>query len=288
MASLAWLIERASQAGIGVHCFFHATADLVRDGTVISLAPIAPALAKADRLYVHGIQDLNRLKEYGLVDNVVLFPQGVLPTPDGSGESERAALGLSGKRIVASYGFLLPGKGVPQLVDAFAALAAEDPAWHLLLLNARYPAPESEAEEAACRALIAQHDLTGRVTLVTDFLPDAESLARLQMADLIVYPYQQTRESSSAAVRMGLAAGRPVAVTPLSIFEDVADAVHFLPGTDAAALADGIRHVLSSTKPSELVKRAEAWAAPRQWPALSVRLLNIIDGIANPLPGTLG
>jgi hypothetical protein len=43
---------------------------------------------------------------------------------------------------------------------------------------------------------------------------------------------------------MGLAAGRPVAVTPLPIFQDVAEIVHQLPGTTAAEITVGIRELI--------------------------------------------
>jgi glycosyltransferase involved in cell wall biosynthesis len=119
---------------------------------------------------------------------------------------------------------------------------------------------------------------------MTEYLPDAQCVTTLQAADLIVYPYQQTQESSSAAVRTGLATGKPVAVTPLSIFDDVDDAVHRLPGTDPQALADGIRALLDDPLACKAQsQRAAEWVASRQWPVLSVRLLNLLDGLANPL-----
>ncbi|MBY0573943.1 MAG: hypothetical protein K2P84_09700, partial [Undibacterium sp.] len=107
-------------------------------------------------------------------------------------------------------------------------------------------------------------------------------LALLQQVDLIVYPYQHTQESSSAAVRMGLAAGRPVAVTPLSIFEDVKGVVHQLPGCSAQEIAVGVADLLSDTSVlTEKNAQAQSWLASRQWGVLSTRLLNIIDGLAN-------
>jgi glycosyltransferase involved in cell wall biosynthesis len=284
LAAFARLIDRLREANIGVHCFFHATADLYRNGARMSLQDIAPSLARADRLYVHGVQDLNRFKDYGLVDNVVYFPHGVLAPLAAPTDSERQAAGVAGKRIIASYGFLLPHKGIRHLIRAFASLATNDPSLHLLLLNSLYPAPESAQEQQACEALIAELGIAKSVTFSTDFLTDGDSLARLRLADLIVFPYQQTGESSSAAVRFGLAAGRPVAVTPLSIFDDVAEAVHKLPGTDADALAAGIQRVLAdSSALAQQADRAKQWAASRHWPLLSVRLMNLIDGLANPL-----
>ncbi|MCX7171981.1 MAG: glycosyltransferase [Proteobacteria bacterium] len=277
------LIERLKQARINVHCFFHATGDLIDLGQPVSLGTIGAYLARADRLYVHSVLDLNRLKKFWLVNNIVLFPQGVLSTPSTDSGGERERLGLQGKRIIASYGYLLPHKGLQQLIQAFAQLAAADDSLHLLLVNALYPIDVSMQEQDACLALIERLQLTGRVTLVTDYLPDAQSLALLQLADLIVYPYQITQESSSAAVRIGLASGRPVAVTPLSVFDDAADALHILPGTQPQDFADGIRELLDN--PETLMRQAEKterWLKPRHWPKLSRRLLNIIDGLANP------
>jgi glycosyltransferase involved in cell wall biosynthesis len=280
--TLGRFIERLAAVGIASHCFFHATADLVRDGATISLRSIASSLARADRLYVHGVNDLNRLKDFGLVKNVVCFPQGVLPLRHGSSDAERHRLGLTGKKVIASYGFLLPHKGLQQLIEAFAVLARQDPDVHLLMANALYPISDSMNEQRVCEALLDKLKLQRRVTMVTDFLPDEQSLALLRAADLIVYPYQQTQESSSAAVRMGLAAGRPVAVTPLSIFDDVSDAVVRLPGTAPKEIAAGIRNLLADPKLlAETVAQAEQWNASRQWPLLSVRLMNIIDGLAN-------
>jgi glycosyltransferase involved in cell wall biosynthesis len=286
LATLANLILRLKHAGVAVHCFFHATADLTRMGKTISLADIAPALAQAERLYVHSVPDLNRLKRFGLVENVVFFPHGVLATPPLA-PAPRAWLPALPEtaKVIAAYGFLLPHKGLQQLIQAFAELAGTDPQLHLLLVNALYPAHESKQEHQACLTLIDNLKLQQRVTLITDFLPDAQSLATLQAADLIVYPYQQTQESSSGAVCIGLASGRPVAVTPLSIFDDVSQAVHRLPGADPQAIAQGLRALLDSPAVLHAQEaKTRQWAAPRQWPVLSTRLLNIIDGLANPLP----
>jgi glycosyltransferase involved in cell wall biosynthesis len=283
LSTLASFIHRLKQAGIFVHIFFHATADVQWVEQKISLSSIADDLKHADRLYVHGVDDLNRLKNLGLVENVVFFPQGVMPTlaqaertPDQSGESK--------KTIIAAYGFLLPHKGMQSLIRAFASLAQHNEKLHLLLVTSLYPASVSDDELRDCQKLIAQFNLAARVTLHTDYLTDTESQILLQTADLIVYPYQQTLESSSAAVRMGLAAGKPVAVTPLSIFDDVIDAVHVLPGSTPETLALGIGKLLQDEQAIAVkAVQAKAWVDSRQWQTLSTRVLNIIDGMANEI-----
>ena len=68
------------------------------------------------------------------------------------------------------------------------------------------------------------------------------------MNDLIVFPYQHTKESSSAAVRHGLATGRPVMVTPLDVFQDVTSLVSFTSGISPVQLANSIREWYESSQ----------------------------------------
>ena len=312
---LAKIIAHSKARGRAVHLFLHSTQDVDNPDFKASLGGIVPTLETVDRIYVHGVDDLNRLRAYGLAANTVLFPHGI-PAPEtaqatwsaeaagsAAATDSSAAAGsdarsgatvhgaadaqgrLAGRRVIASYGFLLPHKGAAQLVEAFATLRPADNDLHLVLCCALYSEPASAPTRDAVAALIAHHGLGDRVTLITDFLPDEQSLSWLQRAHLVVFPYQHTQESSSAAVRMGLASGRPVAVTPLSLFDDVGDAVHRLPGVTPNDLAAGIARLLAD--PQLLASRrqaAERYVASRAWPALAQRLLDIIDGTANPLP----
>jgi glycosyltransferase involved in cell wall biosynthesis len=155
-------------------------------------------------------------------------------------------------------------------------LAKSDDSLHLLLVNAEYPVPASAELAETCRQRIQAPDLAGRVTLITDYLPDEESLAWLGMADAIVFPYQHTQESSSAAVRWGLSTGRPIFCTPLAIFEDVAEAVTFLPGTDSQSMADGLRKNIDAG----LQALQGDWIRNHGWSAVSARLRNVLIALS--------
>jgi glycosyltransferase involved in cell wall biosynthesis len=244
----------------------------------------------ATRLLVHSVDDLNRLKQAGLVRNTMLFPHGVYRRPAQPHDRQlKTRLGLEGKRIIASFGFVMPHKGLRELIQAFSQLAAEQPDLHLLLCNAEYPDDNSRRELAACDRLIEALALTDRVTREHRFLADADALQLLSLADLLIYPYQHTQESASGAVRMGITASVPVLATPLPIFKDVAPAVHFLPGTHADAIAQGIREALARLHAQgrdAMIAPAEAWQAQHQWPTLSRRLLGMIKGLLRDRDGT--
>jgi glycosyltransferase involved in cell wall biosynthesis len=242
----------------------------------------------------------------------MLLPHGVPALPVGSpGERKmqtaalrtRQAVGLDRVPLIATFGFLLPGKGLRQLLEAHhilckSAASAFGAKPRLLMLNALYPAPVSEEERNTCQELIRKLGLTGQVTLMTDYLPEEQALTLLNMADLIVFPYQATQESSSAAVRMGLASRRPVAVTPLAIFDDVRHVTHQLPGITPPEMAAGIEELLKAAghwrrrrwfapktpvKPSQITDQQAAWVDACAWSNLAHRFWGILRATAGSL-----
>lgn len=275
LKAFAALLDWAHARTIRTLVVFHSTGDVMHGETLKSLRDLRESLAHSARLLVHSVGDMNRLKDFGLGHNLLMFPHGVIDTPPPIPGPQQQAAKLEGKTIIASYGFLLPHKGLPELIEAFALLASDDPSLHLLLVNAQYPVSASAELADICRARIVQPDLKSRVTLITDYLTDEQSLAWLGMADAIVFPYQHTQESSSAAVRWGLSTGRPVLCTPLAIFEDVAEAVTFLPGTDSKLMASGLRHQLDAG-PQAL---QHDWLRNHGWATVSVRLRNLLGAL---------
>ena len=283
LQALKRLLANLHQRGIQTMLTFHSTADVYWGEELKTLRDLLPELQQVSRIFVHGTDDLNRLKDYGLVHNTCLFPHGVKRQPMEQLTPATPAV-LQGKQVIASYGFLLPHKGIQQLIEAFVKYHAEHPNSHLLLVNAEYPAPISQQEREACEALIERTGLQQQITLITDYLADEQSLAWLSLADLIVFPYQHTQESSSAAVRWGLASERPVLCTNLPIFEDVAGAVQFTNGTDADAIALALKGLLGDEQQrQQLAAKQLRWLEQHDWNLLSRRLKNLLIALHYPL-----
>jgi glycosyltransferase involved in cell wall biosynthesis len=272
--------------------------DLIRQGRVVVLAlhatidpPHAPRkrleqlrepLSKCARILVHSVGDLNRLKALGLIENVTLFPHGIM---DYAPVKDRSADVVKREFVIGSYGFFLPNKGLIELIEAVALLAAQGKPVKLKMINARYPVPTSDALIEQAKRVIAEKNLEAIVEMETAFLEDKESLALLDQADLIVFPYQQTGESSSAAVRYGLATGKPVAVTPLAIFNDVSPAVFRLPGCSIEEIVRGIdrirQEILSeSDSYKELMQQAKRWRSQYRYSGLGRRLDGMLTALS--------
>lgn len=279
--ALSDLLAAAQSRGIDVYLEFHNTRSAPPG---LADSALAARLSRCTRLIVHGRDDVTRLKSWGLQANVWRLPLAVYPVARPQPQQLaacRAALPAA-RRLLVSYGFLMPHKGLLQLAQALPRLLARQPDLHWLMLNAWYSDQASRDEFARIQACIDAHGLSDRVTYETRFLSETDSMAWLSLADLIVFPYQDTEESSSAAVRMAIAAERPIAVTPLAIFDDVASAVSLLPGTTPEALADGLATQLDALRPpataAAQAARAATYAAAHHAHRLSWRLWGCIQG----------
>ena len=178
-------------------------------------------LKTCSTVMVHTNADVENLRKLGLTDNVVMIPHGIYPPPSDSAET----LPIEG-RVMGTFGFLLPHKGQLQLVEAFERL----PGWDQLLLLCATREGTGNTEKKI-NSIIENKGLQGRVKLVTDFLDDDVAIATLAKCDLLVFPYQNTKESASGAVRMGVASGAPIAVSPIPIFDDVSGAIRMRGGS---------------------------------------------------------
>jgi glycosyltransferase involved in cell wall biosynthesis len=235
------------------------------------------ALALADRLLVHSIADMNRLKAFGLAENLVLFPVGILDIIAPHDERLQAP-------TIATYGFCLPHKGLEQIVEAVAMLRDAGERVDLRMVNAEYPVDFSAELARTLQVRIDALGLGEQISLETRFLPDAESLALLQAADLALFAYQPTSESASAAVRFGLASGKPTMVTDLPIFAEFGDAVWKVRGSDPSLLASTLKEVLvhirsDSPEHQRKLEAAEAWRSQHSYAWLSERLEGMVQGL---------
>jgi glycosyltransferase involved in cell wall biosynthesis len=229
-AVLATLIDKLTEHGVATAVMFHVIPQFEHD-----MRAVVPSLAKAVVL-VHRHSDAEYLSSLGLVD-VEVLPHGIFVPPGLTRERASGHSKSGGTFTVGSFGFLRPHKGFLELMAACHLTRAHIPELQVKIFASAYPSEDSAKLLTRCHAYMTYLDNRGYTEFNTDFLGASEIPSRLQACDVVVFPYQRTRESSSAAVRMGLASGRPVLCTPLEIFEDVRDAVLFTDGFDAFAIA---------------------------------------------------
>jgi glycosyltransferase involved in cell wall biosynthesis len=278
-------VDAALAQGVVVLVEFHSTKDPHKDILNIQLADFVDIFRKCHCLLAHGAADLNRLKALGLLEKATLFPHGVISTrrePPNRAKRNTPPL-------ITSFGFCLPNKGLPELVQAIGILKQAGSPIRLRMLNAEFPDPVSSKEARKIRTVIEELGLQDDVEFQTDFLDDDACLDLLAEADLLVNSYQKTDESASGAVRYGLAAGCPVAVTPLPIFDDLGESVFRLPGTAPEQMAQGIAavllHLQEETETAVHVHNAaQCWLEEHDIGRQGVRLMHTARALARLQP----
>ena len=285
---LALLINKLSLKKINIIIFMHSTLDPVNHRTK-ALRHIEKELRLCNRILVHSPNDLNRLKDHGLLGNVSLFPHGILDF-NNFDQLNKARLKISNlkftKKIIniATYGFCLPNKGYKQLIESIALLPRESYAVKLTIFSAIHSSNESMRYFKELKLLINQLSLDKYIKLDNHYYSDEESILNLSKQDLIIFPYQESNESSSASIRHGLAAGPPVLATPVSIFNDLNNIIFILPGITPKLISKGLDDwiINSSNKyqmDSQVNINYQNWRVQHRFSLLGRRLQGLIRAL---------
>lgn len=190
-------------------------------------------------------------------------------------EGLRAALGLSGRRVVAYSGTLtLHNHPVDLLLDAFALLRRSVPDAALLLVGDGRDTARLRAQAAALG--VAPH------VRCTGYLPHQATRAYLALADLSVDPVCDNavaRARSPLKLFESMALGVPVLtgdVGDRALLLDYGRAGALVRPGDAAALAEAMRALLSDEARREaLAQAARQHVQQYDWTALAERWLAV-------------
>ncbi|MFT0521183.1 glycosyltransferase [Pseudomonas faucium] len=251
----------------------HSTQPLIAEHRLSDVA--IRALSKLDRIIVHKPEDLNNLLVLGLSANVMMIGLGVMPPlPAGSSDNVRSELGIDQHDLViACFGFILSHKGIDTLIETIRPLErATGRNVRMIGLHSILDA-RSEQTLDAYRARAKELQVEHNISWITDYLPIQECLRILSAADYVIFPYKETQESASAAVTIGLATLKPVLVSPIHIFSDLAEATWRMSGSQVEDIVASITELEHSpAKAGELVARQEQWIQDRSWVRISGRL----------------
>lgn len=194
------------------------------------------------RYIVHTDVDRKRLAEIGVSpERIAVIPVGIPPAePLPERGAAKAALELTGKRVVTLFGFLSRKKGHQVAIEALAALPE---AYVLLLAGDRHPDDQTDYVPSL-KARIAEMGLQDRVK-ITGYLPEERLPQMMAATDVAIAPFLET--SGSASLAHLLAYGLPVVasnIPPLQQIEAEAPGCLLLTEVgNSTALRDGIVQV---------------------------------------------
>ena len=271
---LELFISKLMSCGVKVNITFHATVDSVKNKN--KQLKVIKSLHKCTNIFIHTKQDIVNLNKIGIEKNISLLNQGIIDiAPQDETDITKKSFTL------ATYGFFLDTKGFINMIEAFKILKDQGYDVTLLMLNAEYSQAASGVLIQQAKDLIQKYELKNYIDLNTNYLNDDEVISKLSKTDLVVYPYEKTGESSSAAVRMAIASQTNIAVTPQPIFDEVKDFSFVFDGDTIDDLVAGIKKAIldiKENKPSlkEMIKKREKFRTNNLYSNLSQQLQNIL------------
>jgi len=260
--------------GIKVHITFHSTVDSIKNKN--KRLEIIKSLHNCTNIFIHTQKDIINLNKIGIKHNIVLLNQGVIDI-----SPQQSAPKTSKSFVLATYGFFLKTKGFINMIEAFKILRDEGYDVTLLMLNAEYSKAASQELIQQANSLIKNYDLKNSVELITSYLSDDETISKLHKTDLVVYPYLKTGESSSAAIRMAIAAKTNIAVTPQPIFDEVKDFSSVFDGDTIEDLVQGVKKSIIQIQKNDknihnMIEKRENFRNKNLYSKLSKQLQEIL------------
>ena len=206
-----------------------------------------PGLAKAERIFVHSHTDLEYLQQLGY-KNAEYFEYPATVFTDEDRFRLRERLNVAGSPVLATHGLIHNGKGILESIEAANILKKDFPDLLLLCINAINPNNStSSATYQQMLNLVKKYNLQANVLFFTEFLELPVVSKLLHLADIVLLPYAELKESASGAVRTSIAARRPVVITESHIFEDMPVGSR-IKNNDPGLVAGMVRKLLTDEK----------------------------------------
>lgn len=161
----------------------------------------------------------------------------------------KAQFGLTGKRVLLTFGLLSPNKGIEHVLCALPDVVAEFPDVVYVVLGATHPnelRSRGESYRETLEALTRKNNLESNVIFHNSFVDLKELTEFIGAADVYVTPYLEESQITSGTLAYAFGAGKPVISTPYwhaaELLKDQRGVL--VPFANPAAIASAARELL--------------------------------------------
>lgn len=156
-------------------------------------------------------------KDYGLdPDQIQIIPHGIHHVPYRTSKHAKSVLGISGKLILSTFGFLSPGKGVEYVIEALPKVVEKFPSVRFLIAGVTHPVVLEQEGETYRNFLIKkvhQLGLNNYVSFYNTYFSVNKLLQFLEATDVYLSTSLNSNQAVSGTLSYALGSGRPVIST---------------------------------------------------------------------------
>ncbi|MBX7142821.1 MAG: glycosyltransferase [Oligoflexia bacterium] len=192
-------------------------------------------------------------------------------------------------KVIVSFGFLEPHKGVIEIIQALPKVFQKHHAVFMFLGAGHPDNPRSHEYGDRCKQLAQSLGISNRVIFADGYLPEQTVSLYLSAADVVVMNYTLNRNEASGAAAFALAHQRPLITSGAPAFRPLSDCT--MQTSDEIGLAESIDFILANPSFGKfLVSQAERYRHANSYAALGTQLLNAYEsgpaGVRAPATAT--
>jgi glycosyltransferase involved in cell wall biosynthesis len=180
---------------------------------MMQLAEFSDRLVVMSERSVEFLRDIYHVPE----EKIVLIHHGIPDVPFVESDAYKDRFGLSGKKIILTFGLLSPGKGIDVVIDALPEIAKAHPEVIYMVVGATHPHLKAEQGEDYRNSLYLRAKELGvseHIVFHDCFVADEDLLEFIGAADIYVTPYQNEAQIISGTLAYALGMGKAVVSTP--------------------------------------------------------------------------
>lgn len=216
--------------------------------------------------------------DYGIhPERVRLVHHGAPPPQTQDRETVRARLGLTGRRVLSTFGLVGRGKGLEYVIRAVPAVRKRHPEVCYLIVGQTHPAvkqAEKESYRDELRELAHSLKLDDSVQFINRYVEQPEIVDYLAATDVYLTPYLNPHQITSGTLAYAMTCGKAIVSTPYRYarFLLAEDRGILVPARSDEAIAGAVNRVLDRPElQREYEARAGAYGSQMFWPKIAER-----------------
>ncbi|MGM8361229.1 glycosyltransferase [Flavobacterium sp. ARAG 55.4] len=187
---------------------------------------------------------------YGVpLDKIKIIPHGTHLVKHQDKAFLKEKYNISDRKVIATFGFLGPGKSIETTLDALPAIIKVHPTIMFLIVGKTHPTlfnNEGDAYKDFLQQKVEALKLENHVSFVNKFVPLSELLEYLQLSDCYVFTSKDPNQAVSGTFSYAVSCGCPIVSTPIPHATEVLQQGNGLlfDFGDAAQLAEKVNKLL--------------------------------------------
>ena len=188
--------------------------------------------------------------DYGVpVEKIEVIPHGTHLVQHADKEVLKAKYGLTGKKVLSTFGLLSSGKGIETTLNSLPEIIKINPDVAFLVIGKTHPGVlkrEGEKYRDMLEAKVEELNLGEHVKFINSYVPLQDLLEYLQLTDIYLFTSKDPNQAVSGTFSYAMSCACPIISTPIPHAREVLSEKTgiIIDFQNSQQLADAVNHLL--------------------------------------------